>query len=81
MKSDKNKILISLLTPRSEKLNNKASEVKNRLINMCSHRNIAYINHSSSIQQNHVNESKVNLNRYGTTVFANTCSKFLSEYY
>ena len=81
LKSDKNKISISLLTPRCDKLNNKASEVNNRLINMCSHRNIAYIDHSSSIQQNHINESKVHLNRYGTVVFANTFSKFLSEYY
>ena len=63
LKSDNNKISISLLTPRSDKLNNKASEVNNRLISMCSHRNIAYIDHSISIQQNHINESKVHLNR------------------
>ena len=81
LKSDKNGISISLLTPRSDKLNNNASEVNNRLINMCSQRNIAYIDHSSSIQQNHINENKVHLNRYGTKVFANTFSKFLSEYY
>ena len=76
LKSDKNKISILLLTPRSDKLNNKASEVNNRLINMCSHRNIAYIDHSSSIQQNHIKE-----NRYGAIVLANTFSKFLSKYY
>ena len=81
LKSDKNKISISLLTPRSDKLNSKASEVNSCLINMCSHRNIAYIDHSGSIQQNHINESKVHLNRYETVVFANTFSKFLSEYY
>ena len=81
LKADKNKISISLLTPRSDKLNNKASEVDNRLINMCSNRNVAYIDHSGSIQQNHINESKVHLNRYGTIVFANTFSKFISEYY
>ena len=79
LKSDKNKISISLLA--NNKLNNKASEVNNRLSNMCSHRNIAYIDHSSSIQQNHINESKVNLNRYRTIVFANTFSKFLSDHY
>ena len=66
LKSDKNKISISLLTPRCDKLNNKASEVNNRLINCV---------------QNHINESKVHLNRYGTVVFANTFSKFLFEYY
>ena len=72
LKPDKNKISISPLTPRSDKLNNKASEVNNRLINMCSHRNISYIHHSSSTQQNHTNESKVHLNRYRTVVFANS---------
>ena len=33
LKPDKYRISISLLTPRSDKLNNKASEVNNRLIN------------------------------------------------
>ena len=37
LKSDKNKISISLLTPRTDKLNSKAREVNNCLINMCSH--------------------------------------------
>ena len=46
MKPDKNKISIPLLTPCSEKLNNKASEVNNSSINMCSHRNITYMDHS-----------------------------------
>ena len=81
LNSDKIKISISPLTPRNDKLNNKASEVNNGLINICSHRNIAYMDHSSSIQQNHINESKVHLNRNGTINFANTFSMFLSEYY
>ena len=53
----------------------------NRLINMCSNRNIAYIDHFSFVQQNYINESKVHLNRYGKIVFGNPFSKFLSEYY
>ena len=81
LKSGKNKYSISLLTPRSNKLNNKTSEVNSRVMNTCFDRNIAYIDHSSSIWQSLLNESKVYLNRYGTIVFANTFSKFLSEYY
>ena len=81
LNSDKIKISISPLTPRNDKLNNKASEVNNGLINICSHRNIAYMDHSSSIQQNHINKSKVHLNRNGTINFGNTFSMFLSEYY
>ena len=79
LKSDKSQISISLSTPRSDKLNNKASEVNNRLMNMCSDRNIAYIDHSSSIQQNHINASKLHLNRYRTIFFANSFSRFLSN--
>ena len=78
IKSDKNKISISQLTTPSDKLYNKASEVNNHLINMYSHQNIAYIDHSTSIQQNQINESKVHLNKYGTIVFANTLCNFLS---
>ena len=63
LKSDKNKVSISLLIPTSDKLNKKTSEVSNRLINMCSHRNIAYIDHSGSTQQNHINESKAHFNK------------------
>ena len=81
LKFDENKISILLLTSPGDKLNNQASEVNNRLINMCSHRNIAFIHHSSSIQQNHINESKVHLNRYETLAFESTFSKFLSECY
>ena len=80
LKFDKNKILISLLTPRSNKLNSKASDMNSCLINMCCDRNIAYLDHSSLFQQNHTNKSKVYLNRYGTIVITNTFSKFLSEY-
>ena len=75
-KTIKYKSSVSLLTPRSDKLNNNY-----RLINMCFYRNTAYIDHSNSIEQNRINESKVHLNRYGTIVSVNTFSKFLSGYY
>ena len=77
-----NKISISLFVTRNENLNNKASEVNSRLIHMCAERNIPYIDHTNSIQpENHLNESKLHFNRYGTIAFANSMSKFLSEYY
>ena len=72
LKSEKNKISISLSTPQSGKVSNKTSEVNNRLMNMCS-------DHYRASQQNLINESKVYLNKCGTIAFANTFSKFLSE--
>ena len=73
LKTDNNDIIISLVAPRAE-----ANEVNNRLVNMCNLRNIRFIIHSDGIQpERHVNDSKVYLNRYGTTVFAKKFTKFL----
>ena len=82
LKSKDNKISVSLIVPRNDNLNNKASEVNCRLVHMCAERNIPYIDHTNSIQpENHLNESKLHFNRYGTIAFANGISKFLSKYY
>ena len=63
-------------------LNNKANEVNSCLIHMCVERIIPYINDTNSSQpENYLNESKLHFNRYGTIVFENGMSKFLSEYY
>ena len=43
LKSEDNKILISLIVPRNDNLDNKANEVKSRLIYMCAERNIPYM--------------------------------------
>ena len=48
-------------------------------MNMCFHRNIIEINYSSLIQQNHINESKVYLNRYGPIIFVNQNTIDLTE--
>ena len=82
LKSKDNKISISLIVPRNDNRNNKSSEVNCRLLHMCAERNIPYIDHTNSIQpENHLNESKLHFNRYGTIAFANSISKFLSKYY
>ena len=82
LKSKDNKILVSLIVPRNDHLNNKASEVNCRLVHICAEPNIPYIDHTNSIQQeNHLNESKLHFNRYGNIAFTNSISKFLSKYY
>ena len=82
LKSKDNKILVAFIVPRNNSLNNKASEKKCRLVQMCAKRNIPYIDHANSIQPvNQLNESKLHFNRYGTIAFANSISKFLSKYY
>ena len=66
LKSKDNKISISLIVPKNDGLNNKASEVNCHFIHMCVERNIPYIVHTNSIQpENHLNKSKLHFNRYG----------------
>ena len=82
LKSKDNKISMSLILPRIDNLNNKASEVNCRLVHMCTERKIPYINDTNSIQpENHLNKGKLHFKRYRTIAFANSISKFLSEYY
>ena len=49
LKTDTNTITISLIVPRYDNLNNKASEVNGRLVNMCKKSNISYIDHVDAI--------------------------------
>ena len=82
LKSQDNKISISVVLRRNDNLNNKSNEINSHLIHMCAERNIPYIDNTNSIQpENHLNESKQHFNRYGTIAFASSMSKFLSEYY
>ena len=78
LKSESNKIYISLIVPRYDELNNKVNEVNFRLMNMCQARNIAYINHSDSIDpEQHLNESNIHLNKYGNIEFSKNFADFL----
>ena len=82
LKSHDNKISIFLTVPGNDNLNNKASEVNSRLTHICIERNIAFIDHTNYVEsENHVDESKLLFKRYGTIVFVNSISRFLSEHY
>ena len=70
LKSKDNNISISFIVSRNDNLNNKASEVNCRLVYMYAEQNIPYIGNTNSIQsENHLNESKLHFNRYGTIAF------------
>ena len=48
LKSQNNKISISLIVPRSDSVNNKANVANSRLIHMCAEQSILYIDHNSA---------------------------------
>ena len=80
LKNNGNSVIVSGIVPRFDNLNNKATEVNNRLVLMCAERNIPFISHSESIDSSkHLNESKLHLNFNGVKVFAENFSAFLTK--
>ena len=81
LKNNGNSVIVSGIVPRFDNLNNKATEVNNRLVLMCAERNIPFISHSESIDcSKHLNESKLHLNFNGVKVFVETFSAFLTKF-
>ena len=71
LKPEAHTVTVSLIVSRYDNLDNKANEVKGRLINMCKERNIPYSDHADTISpERHLNESNLHLNRYGILAFA-----------
>ena len=82
LKSSTNKIVISLIVPRRDSLNYKASEVNDRLKHMCNSRDIRYIDHTDSIDiEKHLGTSGLHLNKNGSAVLAKNFVNFLTNEY
>ena len=80
LKDNDNSVIVSGIVPRNDNLNNKATEVNNRLLLMCKERKIPFIAHSENIDSSkHLNESKLHLNHNGIKVFAENFSVFLKK--
>ena len=58
LKSETNVVTISLIVPQKDNLNSKVQEVNSRLINMCGECNIAFIDHTDTIDtERHLDQS------------------------
>ena len=80
IKSETNTVRISLIVPRKECLNDKAPEINSGLINMCSERDITFVDHTDTTDiERHLNESKVRLNKSRTIEFAKNVCKCLPQ--
>ena len=70
LKKNGNLVIASGIVPCFDNLNNKTTEVNNRLVLMCVERNIPFISHSENTDSSkHLNESKLHLNFNGVKVF------------
>ena len=80
LKSETNAVTISLIVPRKDSLNNKAQELNSRLINICSERDITFIDHTDTIDtERYLNENKVHLSKSGTIEFVKSVFEILLQ--
>ena len=80
LKNNGNLVIVSGIVPRFDNLIYNATKVNNRLVLMCSERNVPFISHNENIDSSkHLNESKLHFNFNGLKVFAENFSAFLTK--
>ena len=78
LKCNENIMTVSGIVPRLDKLNIKAKEVNDRLVQMCQEINIPILSHvKNSDPSKHLNESKLHLNHHAIKDFTGNFYKFL----
>ena len=82
LKGNDNSVIVSGMAQRNDELNNKTTEVNNRLLLMCKEQKMSFTTHSENIDSSkHLSESKLHLNHNSINVLAEKCSVFLKKLY
>ena len=79
MKNENHDVTVSNIITRTDHLKEKANEVSDYLSKLCMEGTIYLIDHSKTLKTQHLNGSKLHLNRRGTPILQNTLCKFLSQ--
>ena len=79
LKTDKHGVTISNIITGNDRFMAKAKEVNKCLTELCFDRNVLLIEHSKTLQSQHLNGSKLHLNRRGTPILQNTFTEVLSS--
>ena len=80
LKNNGNLVIVSGIVPRFDNLIYNTTKVNNRLVLMCSERNVPFISHNENIDSSkHLNESKLHFNFNGLKAFAENVSAFLTK--
>ena len=77
--SGKHDMTISNTITRNDRFMAKANEVNKCLTELCLERNFLLIDRSKTLKSQHLNGSKLQLNRRGTPILQNTFTKVLSS--
>ena len=79
LKTDKHDVTISDIITRNDCFVAKTNEVNKCLTELCFERNFLLIDHSKTLKSQHLNGSKLHLNRRGTPILQTTFTKVLSN--
>ena len=79
LKTDKHDVTISNIITRNDHFMAKTNEGNKFLTEFCFERNYLSIDHSKTLKSQHLNGSKLHLNRRGTPILQNTFTKVLSS--
>ena len=79
LKNDSHDVSISSIVVRNDKFKEKAAQVNENLERLCAERNIYFVNHAKNILPQHLNKSKLHLNRKGSSILTSNFVKALSH--
>ena len=79
MKNEQHDVTISNLIVRADRFKEKGNEVNEYLSKFCVERNLHLIDHSKRLKTQHLNGSKLHLNRRGTPILQDTFCKFILD--
>ena len=77
MKNENHDVTVSNIITRTDHLKEKANEVSDYLSKLCMEGTIYLIDHSKTLKTQHLNGSKMHLNRRDAPILQNTVCKFL----
>ena len=79
MKNENHDVTVSNIIARADLFKEKANGVNDYLSKLCMERNIYLMDQSKTLKAQHLNGSKLHLNRRGAPILQNTVCKFLSK--
>ena len=79
MKNENHDVTVSIIITRADHFKEKTNEGNDYLSKHCMERNIYLIDHSKTMKNQHLNGSKLHLNRRGAPVLQKTLCKCLSN--
>ena len=79
MKNENHDVTVSCIIAGADHFKEKSNEVNDYLSKLCMERNIYLTEHSKTLKTQHLNGSKLHLNRRGAPILQNTVCKLLSK--